>query len=232
MRISWCFQTTCLLTLSTQIYRKDCSLRWLKQKCAETLKLLLERAPTAMTTGLKNWQLKKMNGWNILFYKGKNYIPWNIELQQDIVKSFHNHETAGHPGEIGTYNAVWQHYWWPGLWTFIKDYVQGCGTCQQFKIDWSPSKPTYIPTEGAISKRSFANCSMDLITDLPPANGYDLILVVVDQGLSKGVILVPCNKWSLQNKQPNFCWKTYTSDLDFWTRLFQTEDPSLHLKPS
>jgi transposase InsO family protein len=35
---------------------------------------------------------------------------------------------------------------------------------------------------------------MDLITDLPPVEGYDSILVVVDQGLSKGVILCPCMK--------------------------------------
>ena len=35
---------------------------------------------------------------------------------------------------------------------------------------------------------------MDLITDLPPADRHDSILVVVDQGLSKGVILIPCNK--------------------------------------
>ena len=35
---------------------------------------------------------------------------------------------------------------------------------------------------------------MDLITDLQPVNGYDSILVVVDQGLSKGVILSPCAK--------------------------------------
>ena len=35
---------------------------------------------------------------------------------------------------------------------------------------------------------------MDFITDLPISNGYDSILVVVDQGLSKGVILLPCNK--------------------------------------
>jgi len=35
---------------------------------------------------------------------------------------------------------------------------------------------------------------MDLITDLPFAEGYDSILVMVDQGLSKGVILIPCNK--------------------------------------
>jgi hypothetical protein len=35
---------------------------------------------------------------------------------------------------------------------------------------------------------------MDLITDLPPADGYDSILVVVDRGLSKGVILIPTTK--------------------------------------
>ena len=110
------------------------------------------------------------------------------------MKTFHDHETAGHSGEIGTYNAVRQHYWWPGLCTFVKNYVQGCGTCQQFKIDRSPSKPACLPTEGAKSLRPFANCSMDLITDLPPADGHDSIFVVVDQGLSKGVILIPCNK--------------------------------------
>ena len=82
----------------------------------------------------------------------------------------------------------------PGLRTFVKNYVQGCGTCQQFKIDRSPAKPSYMPTEGPKSLRPFANCSMDLITDLPRTDGYDSILVVVDQGLSKGVILLPCNK--------------------------------------
>jgi hypothetical protein len=35
---------------------------------------------------------------------------------------------------------------------------------------------------------------MDLITDLPPVEGYNSILVVVDQGLLKGVILCPCAK--------------------------------------
>ena len=35
---------------------------------------------------------------------------------------------------------------------------------------------------------------MDLITDLPKSEGFDSILVVVDQGLTKGIVLVPCNK--------------------------------------
>jgi transposase InsO family protein len=35
---------------------------------------------------------------------------------------------------------------------------------------------------------------MDLITDLPPVKGYDSILIMVDRGLLKGVILCPCAK--------------------------------------
>ena len=35
---------------------------------------------------------------------------------------------------------------------------------------------------------------MDFITDLPPTNRFDSILVIVDQGLTKGIILLPCTK--------------------------------------
>ena len=107
---------------------------------------------------------------------------------------FHDHPTAGHPGELETYNSIRQHYWWPGLKTYVKNYVQGCGTCQQFKIDRQPTKPLFLPTEGASTTRPFANCSIDFITDLPPVKGCDAILVVVDQGLTKGIILAPCSK--------------------------------------
>jgi len=62
-----------------------------------------------------DWTLEKFEDRNILFYQGRNYIPLDKELRQNILKTFHDHETAGHPGELQTYNAVQQHYWWPGL---------------------------------------------------------------------------------------------------------------------
>ena len=51
-----------------------------------------------------------------------------------------------------------------------------------------------MPIESVKVTRPFANCSMDLIMDLPPVNKFDSILAVVYQGLSKGVILIPCTK--------------------------------------
>ena len=48
-----------------------------------------------------------------------------------------------------------------------------------------------MPLEGAKSTRPFASCSMDLITNLPPVDGCNSILVVVDRGNTKGAILIP-----------------------------------------
>ena len=37
-----------------------------------------------MMAGLNDWTIDKMDGRNILFYKGKNYIPQNTELRREI----------------------------------------------------------------------------------------------------------------------------------------------------
>lgn len=47
----------------------------LDENAAEALKLLLEEGLAPMTAGLDDWKLEKVNEKNILFYRGKNYIP-------------------------------------------------------------------------------------------------------------------------------------------------------------
>ena len=42
--------------------------------------------------------------------------------------------------------------------------------------------------------RPFQQCTVDFITDLPPSDGFDSIMIVVDHGLTKGVIYSSCNK--------------------------------------
>ena len=75
--------------------------------------------------------------------------------------------------------------------TFIKNYVKGCGICQQFKINQNPSAPSFNPIPGPTTTQSFANLSMDLITNLlliTLDNGIvvDVILSIVDHRLTKG----------------------------------------------
>ena len=105
-----------------------------------------------------------------------------------------DHKTAGHLGEAKTLVAVEQYYWWPGLCTFVWNYVKGFGVCQQYKINRSPSHPSYMLIPASPTMRPFAHCSMDPVTDLLLSHSFDSILVMVDHGLMKGVILLPCNK--------------------------------------
>jgi hypothetical protein len=90
--------------------------------------------------------------------------------------------------------AIQKDYSWPGLTHFVNRYVQGCALCQQNKINRRPTNPALFPIKGSRDPRPFSQCSMDLITDLPTSKGHDCILVIVDHGLTKGVILTPCNK--------------------------------------
>ncbi|KAF7776543.1 hypothetical protein Agabi119p4_4936 [Agaricus bisporus var. burnettii] len=50
------------------------------------------------------------------------------------------------------------------------------------------------PIKGPSATKPFTQISMDLITDLPPSDGYDAILSIVDHGLTKGIILTPTRK--------------------------------------
>ena len=77
--------------------------------------------------------------------------------------------------------------------SFIRCFISGCALCQQMKINTHPSIPVLSPLPLSCT-RPFQQLSIDLITDLLPSHGYDSLLVVVNHGLLKGVILTPCNK--------------------------------------
>jgi hypothetical protein len=133
--------------INMELWKKIANTKNMDYDAAEAIKELLEQGFREAKKDLMDWEVEEFEGENILFYKGKNYVPINAELQRKIVWRYHDHLMAGHPGELQTFNAVKEHYWWPGLW--IKNYIQGCGTCQQFKIDRNPSKPAFMPIKGA-----------------------------------------------------------------------------------
>ena len=81
----------------------------------EALDQLLNSDISDLSKDLDDWKVEKTDKKNTIFYQGQNYIPKDYELQRDIVKMHHDHETAGHPGELETYNAIKSQYWWPGL---------------------------------------------------------------------------------------------------------------------
>jgi hypothetical protein len=144
------------------------------------------------------WQLEDgPNGSKCLFYDGRMYVPDDLDLRRRIVSDHHDAMVAGHLGALATTRSVRLYYWWPGMTAFIRTYVAGCATCQQFKVNTRPSKPSLYPIPSG-SSRLFGAIGLDFMTDLPTAdNGSDSIMVVVDHGLSKGVVLIPTTKIGL-----------------------------------
>jgi hypothetical protein len=160
----------------------------------KALEVLKESNLQQLTSDIQEWTIEEKDGQKITLFKGKQYIPNDVQIRRDIVKKFHDQPSAGHPGELETYNQTREVYWWPGMRNFIKNYVKGCAQCQQFKIRRNPTKVPLMPIQGPKTTEPFKQISMDFITDLPETDGFDSILSVVDHGLLKGVILIPTMK--------------------------------------
>jgi len=59
-------------------------------------------------------------------------------------------------------------------------------------IHWSKAPLQRFDTP--VEEGPFQYVSMDLITDLPRLQGFDSILMIVDQGCSKAAKFIPCTK--------------------------------------
>ncbi|KIM60542.1 hypothetical protein SCLCIDRAFT_44998, partial [Scleroderma citrinum Foug A] len=124
--------------------------------------------------------------------KKRIYIP--AELRRDALREYHDARPAGHPGVGAMMKKVLKHLWWPSIHRDVRQYVRGCQTCQSAKVNTHPTAPPITPHDVAASPFPFKQVSVDLVTDLPPARGFDSILTIVDQGLTKGAYFLPTNK--------------------------------------
>ena len=84
-------------------------------------------------------------------------------------------------------------YWWPGMSTFLRMFITGCANCQVAKVNTHPTVPRLSPL-AVESPLLFSSILVDLIMGLPDSHRFDSVMVMVDHGLSKGVIYCPCMK--------------------------------------
>ena len=134
-----------------------------------------------------NWEFSD----NSLYFKHRLYIP--EPAHHDLVKSLHTSPTGGHEGFFRTLHRMQKDYWWPGMSTFLRKFISGCANCQVAKVNTHPTMPGLSPLAVKHSL-PFSSISVDLITGLPNSHGYDSVMVVVDHGLTKGVVYCPCTK--------------------------------------
>ena len=82
---------------------------------SQALASIVKNGPQSVTKGLEDWNLEG----GIILFRGDIYVPKDISLRKDIVKSYHDHLATGHPRCRKTYELVLREYWWPGMSTFV-----------------------------------------------------------------------------------------------------------------
>jgi hypothetical protein len=154
---------------------------------AEVLKGLanLQKAgPKHLANGLPEWSEDD----GLVFHRGRLYVPSDLELHRDVLKQCHDNPTAGHPGEHGTYELLNRSFWWPQARAFVKKYVEGCEVCSKRKHHLHPHATTQpLPVPHA----PWESIGVDLVTQLPKADGFDAIAVFTDH-FSKMIHSIPC----------------------------------------
>ena len=118
-------------------------------------------------------------------------------------------------------------YTWPGMPALVKDYVSRCDRCTRFKESNQapPGKLKLLDTPPG----SWKEISADFIMDLPESEGFDSILVVVNQ-FSKKVEFIPCTKSMSALDTTNCTCAMYGNTMDYPRELFRTEDHNSHHK--
>ena len=54
------------------------------------------------------------------------YIPSNQKIKERILQENHELVDIEHPGQQRMMELIKWNYWWPGIKTDVKKYVQGC----------------------------------------------------------------------------------------------------------
>ncbi|KAF8750370.1 hypothetical protein RHS01_09469 [Rhizoctonia solani] len=127
---------------------------------------------------------------DLLWYRGKLVVPDSETLKERLLKEFHDSPLAGHPGQQRTLELLSRNYWWPGMKSSTKEWVECCPICQANRRAHAPVialKPLEVPPF------PFHTISYNFITGFPKSNGHDAILVVIDS-FSKFGHFIPTSK--------------------------------------
>jgi Integrase zinc binding domain len=115
-------------------------------------------------------------------------------MKHIILHTYHDSITAGHPRTWKMYASLLRSYWWPTLKPDIEEYVKGCAKCQANKTITRQNMPPLDPIIPEGEPTPFAHIAVDFITKLPLSEGHNTIMTITNQGCTKVVILLPCNK--------------------------------------
>ena len=126
-----------------------------------------------------------------LYFKHPLYIPG--EARHQLVTGVHEFPAGGHSGFFWTLHLLQEDYWWPGMSTFLQQFIMDCTACQSAKANTHSIVPGLTPLVVKLFIL-FSSILVDLISGLPLSHSFDSVMVMVNLGLMKEVIYCPCTK--------------------------------------
>jgi len=92
--------------------------------------------PVAKTTIKLQYSTSKMvhslewsNIDRLLYFRGKIYIPWTLDLCRNIIALCHNTKITRHSSYWKTLELVSHNHWWPQMFQYMGQYVSTCDLC-------------------------------------------------------------------------------------------------------
>ncbi|KAL0408312.1 UNVERIFIED_CONTAM: hypothetical protein Sradi_1765600 [Sesamum radiatum] len=115
----------------------------------------------------------------ILRKKGRICVGSHGDIRKKIIKSLHDSTLGGHSGINGTYQRIKPLFFWPTLKEDVTTWVKECEVCQRSKHENVPYPGLLQPWP--IPSQAWSCISMDFVEGLPPSEGKDSVLVIVDR---------------------------------------------------
>jgi len=124
----------------------------------------------------------------VLRFRGKIYVPQNVDLRRRVVSLCHDTKVAGHSGCWKTLELVSRDYWWPQMSRYIGQYIGTCDLCLRMKlIRQAPVgelHPLWIPDS------QWDMLSVNFVVELLLSSGHNAVMTVVDS-VSKRAYFIP-----------------------------------------
>ena len=125
---------------------------------------------------LRDKEWREIDG--VIYKEKKVYVPKDNILRVEIIRLHHNMLAGEHKGQQKTVELVTRNFWQPGVIKEIKRYVEGYDSYQKNKNHTEQLAGKLI--SNSIPEKPWTYISADFTTKLPLAQGYDMILVVVN----------------------------------------------------
>jgi len=153
----------------------------------------------------KEWEIE-----DGIVMKEKRIYMLEGDLRRKIIRLHHDTPVGGYKGRWKTAELIARNYWWPGVTKEVGRYMNRCDACQRYK-NWSEA-PAGKLMPNAIPEKPWSHISVDFITKLPLAQGYNAILVICDRFSKMAHFIATTEKMSAEGLAKLFrdhVWKLH-----------------------